>query len=64
MSKKYLHRCYNPHLTNINKIIQQIEDEENGEYKFFEVRPVNEFEYIAIFEKEQGEARNDQWRTF
>ena len=60
MSKKYLHRYYNPHLTNINEIIQQVEDEENGEYKFFEVRPVTEFEYIAIFEKEQDETKDDQ----
>ena len=62
MSKKYLYRYYilNPHLTNINEIIQQIEDEENGEYKFFEIRPVTEFEYIAIFEKEQDEAKDDQ----
>ena len=60
MSKKYLHRHYNPHLTNINEIIQQIEDEENGEYKFFEVRPVTGFEYIAIFEKEQDETKDDQ----
>ena len=59
MSKKYLHRYYNPHITRINEIIQQVEDEENGEYKFFEVRAVTEFEYIAIFEKEQDETRDD-----
>ena len=60
MSKKYLHRYYNPHITGINEIIQQVEDEENGEYKFFEVRPITEFEYIAIFEKEQDETKDDQ----
>ena len=51
----YKHMVYNPHMKNIQAVIQEAQDEENLnsglEWQFVRTRPVTEYEWVAIFEK-------------
>lgn len=55
----YKHIIYNPHQRNIKSVIQEAQDSEavegSREWKFERAQPVNEYEWVAIFEKWQDE---------
>jgi len=51
----YKHIVYNPHLKNIQNVIQEAQDETNlesgKEWQFVRSQPITEYEWVAIFEK-------------
>src|SRR3990167_5032565 len=51
----YKHLVYNPHMRNIQQVIQEAGDEENLNsglgWQFVRVQPVTEYEWVAIFMK-------------
>ena len=55
----YKHMIYNPHTQGIREVIQQAQDRGNlegsPEWCFLRSQPVTEFEWVAIFEKEEPE---------
>ena len=57
--KIYKHIAYNPHLTNIQTIIQQAQDSNNlegsKEWCFVRSQPITEYEWVAIFQKWENE---------
>ena len=55
----YKHIAYNPHLANIQTIIQQAQDSSNlegsKEWCFVRSQPITEYEWVAIFQKWENE---------
>ena len=53
----YKHIVYNPHMTNIQAVIQEAQDRENlesgREWRFVRSQPVTKYEWVAIFKKRQ-----------
>lgn len=46
----YKHIVYNPHMRNIDAVIDQAQ-EDGKDWQFSHAQPVNEYEYVAVFEK-------------
>lgn len=55
----YKHIVYNPHLRNIQSVIQEAQDktilEGSKEWQFVRSQPISEYEWVAIFKKWESE---------
>lgn len=51
MEKIYLHKVFNLHLQNFQQVIDKVEDKR---WKLLWIVTLNEFEYVAIFEREMN----------